>query len=100
MQDEGALVVPPAFTVYHGLYNALTGEPGSLTTESLRERLTPRGVDGGDFAACPAASHQPAVLCKGKRLLGSVHVISDYVEGIIPELYRESSMSSIGASPK
>jgi hypothetical protein len=50
MQDEGALVVPPAFTVYHGLYNALTGEPGSLTTESLRERLTPRGVDGEDFA--------------------------------------------------
>jgi hypothetical protein len=50
MQDEGALVVPPAFTVYHGLYIALTGEPGSLTTESLQERLTPRGVDGEDFA--------------------------------------------------
>jgi hypothetical protein len=50
LQDEGALVVPPAFAVNHGLLYALTGEPGSLTKESLRERLTPRGVDGEDFA--------------------------------------------------
>ena len=83
-------MVPPAFTVYHGLYDALTGGPGSLTIESLRERLTPRGVDGEDFAAWPAASHHPAALCKGKRLLGSVHVISDYMDGIILELDKES----------
>jgi hypothetical protein len=62
MQDEGALVVPPAFAVHHGLFNALSGVPGSLTIESLRERLTPNGVDGGDFTACPAALHQPAAL--------------------------------------
>jgi hypothetical protein len=51
MQDEGALVVPPAFAVYHGLIDALSGVPGSLTTESLRERLTCGKVDGEDFTA-------------------------------------------------
>jgi hypothetical protein len=50
LQDEGALVVPPAFAARGGLKNALTGEPGSLTIESLQERLT-NLVDGVDFIA-------------------------------------------------
>jgi len=51
MQDEGALVVPPAFAVHNGLIDALSGVPGSLTTESLRKRLTYGMVNGGDFTA-------------------------------------------------
>jgi hypothetical protein len=74
MQDEGALVVPPAFAVHHGLIDALSGEPGSLTTESLRERLTFRRVDGGDFTAWPTALHHPAALWKAIQVISSVQV--------------------------
>ena len=95
MQDEGALVVRPAFAVHHGLIGALSGVPGSLTTESLRERLTYGRVDGGDFTAWPAASHHPAALWKDMQLLGSVQVTLDYVEGIIPEVEAESSLEQV-----
>jgi hypothetical protein len=83
LQDEGALVVPPAFAAYFGLYDALTGEPGSLTIKSLQERLT-SAVDGVDFIACFAASHHPAALCLLLQLLGSMRIFSNYVAGLYP----------------
>jgi hypothetical protein len=83
LQDEGALVVPPAFAASCGLYLALTGEPGSLTIESLQERLT-IAVDGVDFIACSAASHHLAALCLVQRLLGSMQIFSKYVAGLYP----------------
>lgn len=48
------------------------------------EATGPEGADGGDFAARPAASHQPAALWQVKRLLVSVLVFSGLIARIIP----------------
>ena len=83
-------MVPPAFAAYFGLYNALTGDPGSLTIKSLQEQLT-IAVDGVDFIAGSAASHHPAALCLVQRLLGSMQIFKR-CGWIIPDLLRESTL--------
>ncbi|UCD99867.1 MAG: hypothetical protein JSV42_03840 [Chloroflexota bacterium] len=84
--------MPPAFAAHHGLLDALSGVPGSLTIESLQERLTATRIDGVDFTAQPAASHQPAALWKDSQLLDSVLVNLCVCAAIIPELEAESSI--------
>jgi hypothetical protein len=76
MQDEGALVVPPAFItrVPNDLRFAITGIPDLLYGKRLKERRPCRSnlglsyiqtvPDGGDFFSGHIASHQPTILCK------------------------------------
>ena len=41
-------------------------------------------VDGVEFTAVSTASHQPAVLCVISRLLGSMQIFSNDVDGLYP----------------
>ena len=67
VQDEGALVVPPAFAaLLGGLILALTLPSGPLTmgwTHPCEDEPAPVGATRLDFtAACPAGSHLPPAL--------------------------------------
>jgi len=90
LQDEGALVVPPAFAAQSGLSNALTGIPGSLTIESLRERLTYCGRWSGFYRLICCLS--PAGSSLSDVAITWLHAdLFRLYGGIIPELQAEST---------
>src|SRR3990172_2883780 len=94
LQDERALVVPPAFAALarRRPVLALSGEPGSLTARGLLRERRPRRGGGADSGSGPAASHPSA----GGSLVGRGPVLfSALVEGgtacaaqLWPGLYR------------